>query len=135
VGQFEEALEHFNMVLRIGGRDAATFAAKGLTLMEIGDLTAAAVALHEALAVSPQDAVATQLLGRCMKDFEGEGMDLLADGGAEEDDEFERRFGEVAERFQRRGRRGRRIGRVEESSEVGGSLMEDESMVVDEDDD
>jgi anaphase-promoting complex subunit 6 len=152
IGKFEDALEQFNIVLRIGGRDAATFAAKGLTLMEMGDLTAAAVALHEALAVSPQDAVATELLGRCMKDFEVAGMDLLTDAGADEvEDEFERRIGEVAEKFQRRGRRGRRrVGVGVDESEIGGSMVEEslveerdldasiaeaESMLVDSDDD
>jgi anaphase-promoting complex subunit 6 len=130
IGDFPSALEQFNIVLRIGGKDAAAFAAKGLTLMEMGEMREAAVALHEALAVSPQDPMATELLNRCMSDFEVEtvqGVDV------EEDDEFERKIGELAAQFPRRGRRGRRKGKlaVEESSEL---MMEDESMMVDDDD-
>ena len=147
VGDFPAALEQFNHVLRIGGKDASAFAAKGLTLMEMGWMQQAAVALHEALAVSPQDAMATELLGRCMADFEVEGLQG-GDGEEQEvDEEFDGKLREMAAQFQRRGRRGRRKGGgfggggggfAEESSlmmEGESSLVEAESMVVDDDDD
>jgi len=75
--------------------------------------------------VSPQDPMATELLNRCMADFEVEVL-----GDVEEEDEFERKIGELAAQFPRRGRR-RRKGLVvaEEESEI----MEGDSMVVDED--
>ena len=145
VGEFPAALEHFNDVLRIGGKDTAVFSAKGLVLMEMGRMREAAVALHEALAVSPQDAMATELLGRCMADFEVEGEDGA--GEEEVDEEVDGKMREMASLFTRRGRRGRvRRGRgtfedqeeeVAESSlmmEGRSSPAEAESMVLDEDD-
>ncbi|KIW07371.1 uncharacterized protein PV09_02216 [Verruconis gallopava] len=122
VGDYPAALEQFNIVLRTGGKDAGAFAAKGLTLMEMGEMQQAAVALHEALAISPQDPMATELLNRCMADFE---VETLHGVDVDEDDEFERKIGELAAQFPRRGRRGRRKGRVS---------LEGESMLVDEDD-
>lgn len=88
-GQPILALEAFEEVLRQGGRDAGLFCAKGLVLMELGRSWEAVVSLHEALAISPQDPVATDLLGRALS--ENAGVGLLAageEGGVEE--EFER---------------------------------------------
>lgn len=57
-------------MLRHGGRDASTFAAKGLVLLEIEDYLGATTVLHEALAVSPQDPMATELLNRALEGVE-----------------------------------------------------------------
>ena len=64
---YADALAAFDDVLRAGGRNAAIFAAKGLTLLETGDAWAAVLAFHEALSVSPQDPVATELLGKALE--------------------------------------------------------------------
>ena len=55
-------------MLRQGGRDAGIFCAKGLVLLELGRTWEAVCALHEALAVSPQDPIATDLLGRALEE-------------------------------------------------------------------
>jgi anaphase-promoting complex subunit 6 len=70
LGLMSDALDQFDEVLRQGGKDAAVFSAKGLVLLEMGNTGAATVALHEALAVSPQDPVATDLLAKAMDAFE-----------------------------------------------------------------
>lgn len=125
VGRFEEAVEQFDEVLRKGGKDAGVFAAKGLTLLEMGMPKEATVALHEALAVSPQDPIATDLLGRAMDAFEDEPV-----LNAEEEGELDRRIGEIVGTVRRRprGSARKRIERVE--SPDGG-----ESMAIDEDGD
>ncbi|KAI1079387.1 TPR-like protein [Whalleya microplaca] len=65
--RYEEALEQFDEVLRQGGRDAAIFAAKGLIYMEQGGKFDLAVeVLHEALAIHPQDPIATELLNKAL---------------------------------------------------------------------
>ncbi|CAF9915540.1 MAG: anaphase promoting complex subunit cdc16 [Heterodermia speciosa] len=60
------ALNEFEEVLRQGGRDVNIFCAKGLVLLEMGKSWEAVCTLHEALAVSPQDPVATDVLGRAL---------------------------------------------------------------------
>lgn len=62
------ALGEFNGVLRQGGRNGSIFCAKGLVLLEMGRPWDAVSALHESLAVSPQDPVATDLLGRALEE-------------------------------------------------------------------
>ena len=64
--QFTLALKEFNEVLRQGAKDATIFCSKGLVLLELGRPWDAVCALHEALAVSPQDPVATDLLSRAL---------------------------------------------------------------------
>lgn len=66
--QWALALVEFEEVLRQGGKDAGIFCAKGLVLLEMGRSWEAVVALHEALGVSPQDPVATDLLGRALEE-------------------------------------------------------------------
>lgn len=73
-GQWDLALEEFNEVLRQGGRDAAIFCAKALVLLEIGQPWEATVALHEALAINPQDAVANDLLSKALEENATVGM-------------------------------------------------------------
>lgn len=62
------ALNEFEEVLRQGGRDAGIFTAKGLVLLEMGRSWEAVCTLHEALAVGPQDPVATDLLSRALEE-------------------------------------------------------------------
>ncbi|KAI4170491.1 MAG: hypothetical protein LQ348_007101, partial [Seirophora lacunosa] len=63
------ALAEFDAVLRHGHqRDPAVFCAKGIVLLELGRGWDAIVALHEALSVSPQDPVATDLLARALEE-------------------------------------------------------------------
>lgn len=78
-----EALEEFDEVLRAGGRDAGVFCAKGMVLMDMGQPWEAIVALHEALAVSPQDPVANDLLGKALEESAATGMGMVdVPGGA-----------------------------------------------------
>lgn len=80
------ALKEFDEVLRQGGRDASVFTSKGLVLLEMGRCEEAVRVLHEALAVGPQDPVATDLLGRALEENaaqQGWGW------SSSQDDEFE----------------------------------------------
>ncbi|ERS99314.1 anaphase-promoting complex subunit 6 [Sporothrix schenckii 1099-18] len=63
---FREALAQFDEVLRLGGKNSAVFSAKGLILLERGRPDEAAVVLHEALAIRPQDPIATDLLNKAL---------------------------------------------------------------------
>ena len=67
----EEALDEFDEVLRLGGKDAAVFAAKGLIFMELGRPEDAIEVLHRALAVHPQDPIATELLNKALEETAG----------------------------------------------------------------
>ena len=66
--QFALALDEFEEVLRQGSRDAGIFCAKGLVLLEMRRAWDAVCAFHEALGVSPQDPVATDLLSRALEE-------------------------------------------------------------------
>ena len=68
LGMWDAALAEFNEVLRQAGRDAGVFCAKGLVLLEMGRALEAVQALHEALAVSPQDPIATDLLAKALEE-------------------------------------------------------------------
>ncbi|VUC22668.1 unnamed protein product [Clonostachys rosea] len=85
--QFNKALAHFDEVLRLGGKDAAIFSAKGLILMEQNKPEEAVVVLHEALAINPQDSIATELLNKALD--ETAVMDGIAEDEAEDLAEFE----------------------------------------------
>ncbi|KAF5660453.1 anaphase-promoting complex subunit 6 [Fusarium heterosporum] len=78
---FNRALAEFDEVLRQGGKDAAIFSAKGLILMEQNKPQEAVIVLHEALAISPQDSIATELLNKALEET------ALLDGAAESDAE------------------------------------------------
>ena len=78
---FERALDEFEEVLRLGGKDAAVFCAKGLILMELDRPEEAVVVLHEALAINAQDSIATELLNRALEET------ALIDGAMEEEAE------------------------------------------------
>lgn len=94
---FDEALDEFDVVLRDGGKNAAVFCAKALILLDKGLPDEAARVLHEALAVNPQDPIATELLNKALEEssmgdvaglmggLSTSGLDL-AGGGGEEDE-------------------------------------------------
>ncbi|RYF06131.1 MAG: tetratricopeptide repeat protein, partial [Oxalobacteraceae bacterium] len=103
--RFPEALETFSEVLRLGGKDAGIFSAKGLVLLEMEEWFEATVVLHEALALSPQDPIATELLSRALEGLEGESR--AADTEDEEMDRVLEQKLALAERNNRRRRRGR----------------------------
>ncbi|KAH7250012.1 uncharacterized protein BKA55DRAFT_615243 [Fusarium redolens] len=89
---FNRALAEFDEVLRQGGKDAAIFSAKGLILMEQSKPEEAVTVLHEALAINPQDSIATELLNKALEET------ALIDGAAESEAEdlldFERTLGQ-----------------------------------------
>ena len=143
--QFDDALSTFEEVLRHGVKDAAIFAAKGLVLLEMGDSWQAVVTLHEALAVAPQDPMATDLLNRALainEDESGGGHGGTApekgvfaekfEDGWDTDLELERQIMGLKEvqqnRVSGRRRKGRRQMPQEDMSAFG------ESMMVDSDD-
>ncbi|KAI2608985.1 TPR-like protein [Hypoxylon fragiforme] len=65
--RYDDALEQFDEVLRQGGKDPAIFSAKGLIYMEQGGKFELAVeVLHQALAIHPQDPIATELLNKAL---------------------------------------------------------------------
>ncbi|KAI1853760.1 hypothetical protein JX265_003906 [Neoarthrinium moseri] len=69
--QYPEAMEQFDEVLRLGGKDAAVFSAKGLVFMELAQPEEAIVVLHQALAINPQDPIATELLNKALEEAAG----------------------------------------------------------------
>ncbi len=70
--KYDDALDQFDEVLRQGGKDAAIFAAKGLIYMEQGGKWGMAVeVLHQALAIHPQDPIATELLNKALEETAG----------------------------------------------------------------
>ena len=104
---FNRALAEFEEVLRLGGKDAAIFSAKGLILMDQNKPEEAIPVLHEALAISPQDGIATELLNKALEET------TILDGVAEEEAEdlgdfeqvLEQRKGEAHQRVAKGGRR------------------------------
>ncbi|KAK5735378.1 anaphase-promoting complex subunit Cut9 [Elasticomyces elasticus] len=106
-GRFEEALVQFDEVIRLGLRDAAVFAAKGLVLLELEQAFEATVCLHEGLAISPQDPVGSTLLDRALALLESEGVL----GGADEEAIDASVVNRVAELKKRGGGRRRRVVR------------------------
>ncbi|KAF5874494.1 putative anaphase-promoting complex subunit cut9 protein [Botrytis fragariae] len=87
--QWDAALAEFNAVLRQGGKDPAIFCAKGLVLMEQRKPFEAVLMFHEALAISPQDAIATELLNKALEETAIHGINgsRIFD---DEEDEIER---------------------------------------------
>lgn len=82
---FDQALAEFDEVLRLGGKDAAVFCAKGLILMELDRPEEAVGVLHEALAMNSQDSIATELLNRALEETAVASGLGGAEGGAEGD--------------------------------------------------
>ncbi|KAI4734135.1 TPR-like protein [Aureobasidium sp. EXF-12298] len=128
--QYSKALDTFSEVLRLGGKDASIFSAKGLVLLELEEWFGATVVLHEALALSPQDPIATELLSRALEGLEGETRVVDA-----EDEEMDRILeSKLAIAEQRNRRRGR--ARLGMDSEMENSEVQDVTEVsgVDEED-
>jgi len=114
-GQFPLALDAFSDVLRQGGKDAAIFSAKGLVLLELEEWFEATVTLHEALALSPQDPVATELLQRALEGLEGESKVEA------EDEDVDRLLGERLKSAELRNRRRRGGGGIFEDGGMDGA--------------
>ncbi|KAK3945125.1 anaphase-promoting complex subunit cut9 [Diplogelasinospora grovesii] len=74
---YDEALEQFDQVLRDGGKDAAVFSAKGLIYLDKGMADEAVKVLHEALAIHPQDPIATELLNKALEESAATDIGLL----------------------------------------------------------
>ncbi|KAK4075745.1 hypothetical protein Trihar35433_2305 [Trichoderma harzianum] len=89
---YNRALAEFDEVLRAGGKDAAIFSAKGLILMAQNKPQEAVVVLHEALAIHPQDSIATELLNKALEET------ALVDGAAEEEADDLADFEQLLER-------------------------------------
>ncbi|KAI1449919.1 TPR-like protein [Annulohypoxylon stygium] len=67
--RYDDALDQFDEVLRQGGKDAGIFSAKGLIYMEQGKFDIAVEVLHKALAINPQDPIATELLNKALDEM------------------------------------------------------------------
>lgn len=112
-----EALEQYDEAIRLGARTCSVFTSKGLVLLELEQPFEATVTLHEGLAISPQDPLASELLAKALALMEGVGV--LA--GAEEaavDEELRGKLRGIRKRGVGRRRRGRG------SEDVGGDGME-----------
>src|ERR1700712_3619769 len=75
--QWDLALQEFDEVLRQGGKDTSVFCAKGLVLMDQRRPYEAVQVFHEALAISPQDAIATELLNKALDETSAGGTDSI----------------------------------------------------------
>ncbi|KAK3325578.1 hypothetical protein B0H66DRAFT_455810, partial [Apodospora peruviana] len=73
----DAAIEQFDRVLRDGGKNAAVFAAKGLIFLDKGEPDEAVRVLHEALAIHPQDPIATELLSKALDESAAGEIDLV----------------------------------------------------------
>lgn len=129
---YNRALLEFDEVLRAGGKNAAIFSAKGLILMEQNKPQEAVVVLHEALAIQPQDSIATELLNKALEET------ALLDGAAEEeaedlaefDLELERRKAEAAQKVY-----GNKAGGGGSMDKGKGRLGRRRTMLLDDDSD
>jgi anaphase-promoting complex subunit 6 len=137
-GHLEDALCTFDEVLRHGVKDVGVFTAKGLVLLEMGRGWDAVVALHQALAVAPQDPMATDLLNRALED-QGDIGNMTLDKTVEDanmfkgyknipalEDGIDAKLKEIQQNrvAGRGGRRGRRHVSVDESG-YGDSMIVD----------
>ena len=139
--QWSLALREFDEVLRQGGRDAAIFCAKGLVLLEMKQTWEAVCAFHEALGISPQDPIATDLLGRALEEnasiqgWGGAGTERM---GAEEE-AFDDFLGKSKQAMQSRSGKGKGRARGATSVKDWGRISEilegDDSMMIMGDDD
>jgi len=129
---FDLALAEFEEVLRQGGRDAGIFCAKGLVLLELGRNWESVVAFHEALAIHPQDPVATDLLTKALEENAGREWGGGDGGSVEEEFEGVLRF-RKKEVLEARGKGGRRRGRGRGVS-FGAGEDEGSTMVVSDED-
>ncbi|KAI7301305.1 anaphase control protein cut9, partial [Hortaea werneckii] len=120
LGRFRESLEQFDEVIRLGSLALSSassttfstnpsssssspsngnkdlcplFTAKGLILLELEDYFEATLAFHAALAISPQDPLASELLARALGELEGTGV-LGREEEEKVDEGLRRRLGE-----------------------------------------
>lgn len=122
-GRFHEALEQFDEVIRLGLREVGVFASKGLVLLELEQPFEATIALHEGLAISPQDPIASSLLDKALAELESEGV---LGGAADEeavDASLQSKLAEVRGKT-RTSRRRRAIRRSEDGGGAGQGLMD-----------
>ncbi|KAK3679927.1 anaphase-promoting complex subunit Cut9 [Recurvomyces mirabilis] len=124
-GRLQESLVQFDEVIRLGLRDCGVFASKGLVLLELERVFEATVALHEGLALSPQDPLASELLGKALGLLEGEGVL----GGQDEEAVDAGLLGKVEGIRRVRAAGGERGGRRKRGARVEGGR--DEGMEVD----
>ncbi|PQE08958.1 hypothetical protein CJF32_00002664 [Rutstroemia sp. NJR-2017a WRK4] len=113
--QYDAALVEFDEVLRQGGKDPAIFCAKGLVLLEQNRTYEAVLVFHEALAISPQDAIATELLNKALEETVGFGVNGTRVFDEEEEDiekELTARKNEILGPSGRSNRKGKGKGRV-----------------------
>ncbi|KAF9691418.1 hypothetical protein EKO04_010623 [Ascochyta lentis] len=143
-GALEESLRVFEQVLRHGIKDSAVFIAKGLVFLELSRGLHAIQAFHEALTTTPQDPMATDLLGRALELNEldsgasmlepahsrsGQGLlDDQVDDPALEEALMQRRKNALRDMEPNRAAGRRRRGRRHAAG-----FVEEESMVVDSD--
>ncbi|GAB1737174.1 hypothetical protein NU219Hw_g856t1 [Hortaea werneckii] len=134
LGRFRESLEQFDEVIRLGSLALSSasgtafstnpssssssssasnkelcplFTAKGLVLLELEDYFEATLAFHAALAISPQDPLASELLARALGELEGTGV-LGREEEEKVDEGLRRRLGGVRALRTRQGAGGRR---------------------------
>jgi anaphase-promoting complex subunit 6 len=130
---YNRALDEFDKALRLGGKDAAIFSAKGLILMEQDRPEEAVVVLHEALAINSQDSIATELLNKALE--ETALMDAAVEEEAEDLADFEQQLEHrklvAAHKVNGQGaRRGILLGKGKEAAAGRGrvSILDEESM-------
>lgn len=66
MGLFEKAIRHFNEVLKIAKNDVNIYSTLGLICLKMGKIGNAVEYLHIALAIQPNDAMATDLLDKAL---------------------------------------------------------------------
>ena len=139
--QWSLALQEFDEVLRQGGRDAALFCAKGLVLLEMKQTWEAVCAFHEALGVSPQDPIATDLLSRALE--ENASVQGWGGGGKEminaEDDAFDGFIVKSKKALQSRSGKGKARAKGTRAGTGSGRILEvseteDSTMIMGDDD-
>lgn len=122
--KFQQALAEFDMVQRENGKDAAIFCSKGLIFLDIGKPEEAVNVLHEALAINPQDPVATELLLKAL-DESSVSSRVLGEFNDDGMAEFEQELGhlkqEASARFMTKmnGNNGRGKGKGKEKATAG----------------
>jgi anaphase-promoting complex subunit 6 len=105
-----DALEQFEEVIRLGHRDCGVFTSKGMVLLELERAFDATVTLHEGLAISPQDPLASDLLTKALGMMEGQGL-MRREEEEAIDAGLQRRLEEARSSGKSSGRRARGVGR------------------------